>query len=183
MLIIFEGLDRCGKDTQIRLLQKHFYPNKMFHHIHCSGFTNNNITSEQHLSKNIVYYKQMFDIILKSSNFNFILNRSHLGEYVYGPLYRNYDASYIWELENYFIKNYKNDIYLFVLIDDICNLIHREDGKSFSTNEFNKQNEIDLFTSVYKKSNIKNKLLINIKNKNIETVHTEIMKLINNEGK
>ena len=178
MLIIMEGLDRCGKDIQIHKIQKHFYPYTMFHHIHCSGFLNPDIKAEDQLGKSIVFYKEMFNIIKNNPNMNFVLNRSHLGEYIYGPLYRQYDASYIWELEKDFIKAYNNDVFLFVLIDEVSNLMKREDGKSFTLDEKVKQNEIDLFTSAFKKSNIKNKLLINIKNKNIENVHSNIISFI-----
>ena len=65
-----------------------------------------------------------------------------------------------------------------VLIDEIENLIKREDGLSFSIDKEKKENEIQKFTEFYKKSNIKNKLLLNINGKNIDEVFNIITEFI-----
>lgn len=178
MLLIFEGLDRVGKDTQIRLLQKYYYPKKMFHHFHYSGFSKNEYTPEEQLEFNKEFYEEMFELILTNKNKNIILNRSHLGEFVYGPLYRKYDPSYIWNLEQKFLLNYGRSVFLFTFIDEVDNLIKREDGKSFSLDVDSKKSEIMNFILATNFSSIPNKKIININGKSIEVVHSEIIEFL-----
>jgi dCMP deaminase len=168
-LIIFEGPDNVGKTTQINLLKK-FFINKGFnvHNLHYS-----NINTENIRIKSKSMYENAFKVFSSNSDI-FISDRFHLGEYVYGQIYRNYkDADDIFEIEIPSIGNL-----LIVLIDEPENLIKREDGQSFSIKLENKIKEIELFKDAYEKSSLK-KILINIKNLNIEQVHTKITEFIN----
>ncbi len=103
--VIFEGLDRCGKDTQIGLLQKRYYP-EVWHTFHYSKIPFEEI--HQHKDYSEALYNDMFEMMLhnKGSQRNLIFNRSHLGESVYAPLYRKYDGDYIFDIE----KNYASGL-------------------------------------------------------------------------
>ena len=86
-------------------------------------------------------------------------------------MYRYYDPNYIFEIEKKYIKkDFWNKIYLIIFVDDVENLIKREDGLSFSIDPIKKQEEIDRFNEIYDKTNINHKILININGKNIEEI-------------
>ncbi|MCK9416830.1 hypothetical protein M0Q97_09260 [Candidatus Dojkabacteria bacterium] len=178
-----EGLDRTGKDTQIKLLQTYFCQNNInpFHVLHYSGFSNCHDYQEVYkYSKK--YYSEMFEMIYYLDNIgvNLILNRAHLGEHVYGHLYRAYDGSYIFDLEKIY-PILLEKIYLFVFIDDPKNLIKRDDGMSFSTLVEKKQMEIDRFKEAFQLSNIQKKWLVDISDKSIQEIHEFILDKISKE--
>jgi hypothetical protein len=53
------------------------------------------------------HFKDMFDLItlnLANSTRNIILNRAHLGEYVYSPIYRGYEGNWVFDLEESFLN-------------------------------------------------------------------------------
>ena len=159
MVIVCEGLDRVGKGTQIQRIKRHLEEKgSLCHVLHYSNIKGSDVEKR---SKE--YYRQMFDIMRYSFNrFNLILDRAHLGEFVYSPLYRNYDGSYIFDLEkNYLLHDTYNGTKLIVFIDEAENLVHREDGFSFSKDIEKKKEEIRRFDEAYDKSAL-NKLLINI---------------------
>ena len=108
-----------------------------------------------------------------------ILNRSHIGEAVYSPMYRNYSGDYVFEIENMF-KNqtFFSRIVLFTMIDDPNSIIERDDGLSFSVDVDKKTEEIKMFKRAHEMSYIKHKLLINIANKTIDDVHQDVISLI-----
>jgi thymidylate kinase len=95
------------------------------------------------------------------------LNRAHLGEYVYSPLYRGYEGDWIFELEKSFFGGsdiYQPRIKLFVFYDsENSRLRMREDGKSFSDNDFENMNkERDRFLKAFEESMILHKKLFNL---------------------
>ena len=173
MIIIIEGLDRVGKDTQIKLLQTNLV-DKPCHIFHYSAIKNIDNKFCKKYSKKL--YNDGFKIIGKLyKNRHLIFNRFLLGETVYSPIYRKYSGDYIYKLEQkYQKKDFFKEIYLITIIDDVDNLLKREDGLSFSIDPTKKQKEIDGFTDAYNRSNIVNKKLININNKSIDEVHLEI---------
>ena len=173
MIIIFEGLDRTGKDTQIRLLTQTFYPNKMFHIVHYSGFHKESLTPKQEKEISRTFSKEMLLFLTENKKFNIICNRSYLGEYVYAPLYRKYDPDWIWEYEKkYFLdKVNENDIYLIVLSAEPEILLSRDDKMSHSTDIKDKEEEIKRFAEAYEKSSIKKKILVNTGALGINDVH------------
>ena len=172
MHIIFEGIDNVGKTTQIQKIQKYLY-DKPIHKLHYSNFKD--------LNKNILdyskqVYNQMVDL-LNNDKYNLILDRAHLGEYVYGKKYRNYtdeECEYVFELE----KKIKCDVRLIVLIDSSNGSLLRDDGLSLSIKKIDRLEEIERFKIAFKKSNIKNKILIDIKNKSINDVYNIIINFL-----
>lgn len=174
--IIIEGPDRVGKDTQSKLLQlkliKERLPIHMFHYSGVKGIPKEKIKEYSELM-----YTDMFKIMKEAykAERSLIFNRSHIGEYIYSPMYRDYDGSYIFDIEKKFIdEEFWIHIFLIVLVDEPQNLIDRDDGDSFSISLDKKKEEIDRFTGAIRKSKIKFKKLINIKGMSIDDVHREI---------
>ena len=141
----------------------------------CKNIKTNKWSSEAYKSYFKNLYVEYFELI-ESNEYDLLFDRFHLGESVYSPLYRNYSGDYVFELEQ-IIQNC-NEVYLIVLIDEAKNLLNREDGNSFTIELEKKQQEIDLFIEAFKKSSIKNKILININNKNQQQVFKEIKDFI-----
>lgn len=104
-----------------------------------------------------------------------IVDRSHIGEMVYSPLYRNYSGDYVLDIE----KQYNtNNFYLIVLTDRAENLISRDDGLSHSTDIDKKNEELELFREAFQKSNIKNKYMMNIEGHNENEVLNKVLDYI-----
>lgn len=180
MVLILEAPDNCGKSTQVEKII-HLFHDKSIHQLHYSfikGFSE----KEDIQSYSCKLYSDMFQLLYSNyKDMDFILDRSHIGEMVYGPLYRKYNGDYVILIENYW-KDYKdfwNEIYLITFIDNPSNIIEREDGKSLSIKYDMKIKEIDNFIKAHNKSLIKNKLIINIENKSIDEVFNQIREFIN----
>lgn len=169
MNIIIEGPDNVGKSTLISNLKNH-YNTITLHNLHYSNVKGSNIEYCKKL------YFEMFSLL--TSDKSFICDRSHLGEMVYGPLYRDYSGEFVLDIEKQFDTS---EITLITLIDDAESLIERDDGLSFSTDIDIKRRELSNFINAHVKSNIKNKLLVNIKDFNEELLKNHIIKFINKE--
>lgn len=173
--IIIEGSDNTGKSTQADLLIKNLN-HLTFHKMHYSA-----LPFKDDKKKNQEYslrmYNDMFRIMneLKNSDINIIFDRSHLGESVYAPLYRGYSGDYIFNLEREYVNNLKNNLYLITLVNDPSTIYSRDDGKSFYKNEEGVKAEVEGFKISHKKSNIKNKLIINIGSMDAEDVNKIIL--------
>lgn len=159
-LLIIEGLDRCGKDTLIQRLQEESQRTETVHWGFPQGSTNEEKTAYQKSSflQNMVNYHMLnteatCDIL--------IWNRAHIGEYVYGPLYRESDPNWVFELENQYLAEEK-EVYLVLLYADPSFLVKEDDGKSFSTDLNKKAQEVRLFFEAFGKSRIPQKLLIKV---------------------
>lgn len=163
MIYIFEGLDNCLKDAIIYKLRA-----KLSARTHVLKYSNPpSIEETEKYQKD--HFTDMFSLIEESliGDRNFILNRAHLGEYVYGPIYRKYDSSWIFDIENQFLKRIKDRSHsiVMVLLYDSSNeqLRKREDGKSMSKVQDEK---IDLerlrFLEAFDKSFISQKLKFNL---------------------
>jgi thymidylate kinase len=164
LFIIVEGPDNVGKSTLIQNL-KNYYHSMPFHTMHYSNVRQETPEEVQIYSKRL--YTQMFDIMvnqMKYGNSGIIFDRSHLGEMVYGPIYRGYTGEYVLDIEKQYmnILDVWNNLLLITLVDTPENLIAREDGLSFTTDLGKKQIEIGNFMNAASSSNIKHKILINI---------------------
>lgn len=171
-LIIVEGGDQLGKSTLIKGLCEYFnYDNLIIRHFgkppigltpkDTLDFQLNCFINESNFVKtsikNIPYYP-----------INIIWNRSHIGEYVYGQMFRGSSKDNILNLLNMFesmhlIKN-DIDIYLITLTADTEFFHKNEDGKSYSQTIEEKQTELKLFKEIHELSLIPNKLLIKVDN-------------------
>lgn len=176
-LIIFEGQDRVGKDTQITLVKKFFYPEKFFQVFQYTKVPFDNQETCIEYSKKL--YNELFALHTFTS-LDIIANRSHLGEMVYGPLFRGYSGDYVLDIENKFKAFYHwNSVYLITMVNDPEILIKREDGSSLSTGKYDLiKKEKELFIETHNKSNIKNKLLIECGSDSIESIHNRIIEFL-----
>jgi thymidylate kinase len=157
--ILIEGIDRIGKTT---IINEFINLKPEFKIIKC----NKPIITKRY--KTLYGYQKQFFIkcfekinkIKESDKEHYIFDRSHIGEMVYSPIYRNYSGQYVLDLEKkYNIIN--NTCLILLVVDNFDFLI--DDGNSF--NFRNKKIEQDLFIKAFEKSNIKNKKIITV-NKN-----------------
>jgi len=176
--ILIEGQDRCGKDTQIGLIQKRF-KDEIFHVFHYAKIPF--ALQNDHISYNTRLYDDMFMIMFENLNTkrNFIFNRSHLGESVYSPRYRGYNGDYVFDIEKKYDDLIKNKMILIVLVNNPEILLEREDGNSLANKIEDTIYERKAFIRGYEKSGICNKKLIECGHKNIEQIHNEIIEFIN----
>lgn len=173
LVIIVEGPDRCGKGTFIESFRNiATTPNIV--HLHSTKppelFAAN--TLQERASRNrqqklwsAEYNKGLIcniQCLADALNDIIILDRSYLGEYIYGNLYRS--ARYSNRDFNDFELDYLPlDDYNFVLVtfvDSPENLLHRDDGKSHSNIIEYKNVEVDRFKELHQLSIIKKKYLI-----------------------
>ena len=171
MIVICEGLDRVGKSTQIQRIKRYYEEkNRLFHILHYSNIKGPNIEE-----RSKIYYKEMFELIKYAHDkINLILDRAHIGEVVYSPLYRNYSGEYVFGLEKLY-EPYLYNTRLLVFIDRAENLITRDDGLSFTAQLNKKTDEIERFTEAYNKSFLR-KALINIDGYDEEAVWNNFVK-------
>lgn len=156
--IVVEGMDRCGKDTLIKGLRKQIQSSKILD-FHCST-----------PPKGVDPYKwsyDHYDSILKlgdtltiGHDWDVIANRCHLGETVYGPMYRGTDPSFVWQLESQYCNHER--MWLVVLVDDGENIVKRDDGLSNEKSAEDFDRVRDMFIDSFDRSCIPNKILINV---------------------
>jgi thymidylate kinase len=166
-LIIIESGDQLGKNSLIEGLCKHFnYDNITIRHF---GKPPTNLTSEETLDYqfNCFYNEGNFvqsirDRFKKYDYYNetIIWNRSHLGEYVYGQMFRNADPNFLKTKLLFFEKHFLDfeNIYLILLTADPEFFLGKEDGNSFSKTLIEKTKELELFNEAFEFSLIENKL-------------------------
>jgi len=182
MILLLEGIDKVGKTTQMTKIQPLLNDKSLMclHYMSIKGFEEHYMTKLY--SKEM--YSDMFRIMRNEyKNINFLVDRSHIGEVVYSPMYRGYSGEYVYDIEKGYCNSYNNafwdEIYLITFIDKPENTIGRDDGLSFTTSLKTKQKEINAFIEATEKSHIKNKIIINIDGKDEDTVFKEIKKFLN----
>lgn len=181
MLILLEGVDNCGKSTQAKKLFNLLNSNG--NHtiiIPCSNFKTNSKDVKQ---ANLDFNKKLMTKLSQlcdDPNFNVICDRSWLGEWVYGQLYRNYRQVEIFDFEEIF-----EDISVIPVLfyDVVENIISRDDGFSFSIDPKRKLEEINLFFEAFNLTKFKNQLIININGKDENMVFNELINGINQYAK
>ena len=152
--IIVEGIDRIGKDTFIEKLHDWFG----YQVIH-SGKPKKSKAFGYSYQKYQEYYFTFWFNVMKDTNPGFIFNRFHLGEFVYSPLYREYDpGEYLYELEKPVV-----DKTCLVLLYTTDFSIITDDGNSFDFTK--KEQEQKMFIDSFKKSNLK-KFMLQVNNGN-----------------
>lgn len=158
-LIIVDGLDRCGKSTFIEYLRQK-YPDTCPMILHSTKPPDNLEDPKQY---QMDYYKNQIKHIkelIQEYEFPVIIDRFHLGEFVYGTIYRNceYCPEELSELEKP-LQDVKTTLYVFT--DSTDKRLDRDDGKSLTTNPDLMESEYNLFQKWYKYSTIKNKVFVN----------------------
>lgn len=152
MIIFVEGPDRAGKDTCIRMLKDEVFVDPKTIEIHSSATPKGNqfcdLWPEIHYTHVLKHAVNMH-----MDGFTVIFNRSHLGEDVYGPLYRGTDGSFVYDLERRILP--LDSCYLILLTDSPENLLRRSDGLSLEADKLASiKQTVNRFDYVYKKSAI-----------------------------
>lgn len=184
-LLIIEGGDRTGKDTLIDRLLKD-YPHFVCSHF---GYPKGDTIQEKH-EYQVHSFGQEFAIqktIRQTygthyfSDGLYIWNRSHIGECVYGPMYRGTTPDWIFDIEKTYLED-DADVYLVYLHGDLEFLLKNDDGNSFTTDIEKKRKEAQLFEEAFDRSIIKNKLKIKVNNGNQyetpESIHQLVSEFI-----
>jgi len=151
--LVLEGCDRSGKDTLIKNLTNRF-SNVVIRHFRSPKGESNLQKKEYQIMSFEIEYLILQD--LKLMEFDLcIWNRSHIGEGVYAPLYRDSNADWVFQQEQLYLTDI-NDTYLLLLTASPEFLSTRDDGKSFSSTVEAREKELELFRESCKKSSIKN---------------------------
>jgi len=183
MNFIFEGIDNVGKTTQIKLLLGELAKKALVHVIHYQAIPGMDPADAKMYSSKL--YMDMFSLIIdRIPNYRYyILDRSHIGEFVYGHIYRKYDPSYIFAIEDKFsMLPMWNQTFLITLLDQPEAVISRDDGKSFSTEIMKKKLEIDRFIEATDRSSIPHKLTIFNNERSIVDIHMIIKNFLIDRG-
>lgn len=177
-ILIIEGPDNSGKDLLISKIISKFTTSTI---IHCKK-PDFNISNELEI---------LYETYINSINNNkyntdiLIFNRSWLGEYVYGQLYRNKDKNEIINnikhIENMLKKH--NVYYIQLLSSSNVLLLNNEDGLSLSKSSLDKISlENSLFKEVFELSSIKNKKLVYVNKddnfREYKDIHNEIFNFL-----
>lgn len=147
------------------------------HVVHYSGFK---LPKEECILYSTTLYGEMFAQMVEaqmgSGGFrNIIFDRAHLGEWVYGKIYRDYDADWIYYLEEMYLPYMTFDPpKLIVFVDRPENLIARDDGLSYSIELDKKRFEVDRFIDAYDRSTFQHKLLIDIEGHDADAVESMV---------
>lgn len=180
IFLIVEGPDNVGKTTLINNIKNH-YNDYTLHTIHYSNVKQS--STEDTIRYTEKLHSEMFRMMLNAvpnDKSGLIFDRSHLGEMVYGPIYRGYTGEYVIDIERKFkhILSIWDNLLLITLVDTPERLIERDDGLSFSTDINKKIKEIKNFKNAHDKSMIKHKLLIDIKDHDAEAVKNVVINKI-----
>ena len=158
-LYVIEGQDRCGKSTAVNLLRSKITNPKILvlHSSKPPKGVNPETWTRDHYEAvlNTALY------LVEAEGCDVIMDRSWLGETVYGPLYRGVSIPQN-ELEQSFLlePDYINRIKLLVLVDDASSIASRSDGESMSEDLTFLENERALFKTAFANTSIVNKTLI-----------------------
>lgn len=160
MLLIIEGMDRCGKSTLVEHLRKRYFtsPNILVHHSSSPPKVDNPNAWE------LNHYSSLFQtskLLVNEYFYDVIFDRFHLGAAVYGAKYRNAYPSDVYELDNQHLLNYQ-DAALILLTDKPDAIASRDDGDSLEKSVDEYSQTAAAFIEAYKMSSCMNKLHINI---------------------
>lgn len=186
-LLIIEGGDRVGKNTLIESVAREYT-----HVIHRHwGFPKGETDAEKTaFQKDFFNWEFKLHNILQTAsndvdkNSIIIWNRSHIGELVYGTIYRNSQPeTWVMDLEKKYCFDQADNIYLVYLHADPEFVIKQDDGKSYSANLEDKQTELAKFFDAINKSSIRKKLSIKVNEngeyKNEQDILNSVFNFIN----
>lgn len=172
--LILEGVDNTGKTTVAKLIKERLsYKDFYFNNIEIIHFTG----PPEDESQQVNFIKQLMTIekISQQPGNNLVItDRDIYGEMVYGPMYRDDNPDWIWELEQTFSELTKESLFI-LLEDSAINTLNRDDGLSFTTDHFKRYKEIRKFRKALQTSSIPYKHKVKITKKTPETVAREIL--------
>jgi thymidylate kinase len=160
MLVIVEGLDRCGKSTLVEHLRKRYFtsPNILIHH--SSSPPKVDDVNEWEL-KHYASLFQTSQLLVDDFFYNVIFDRFHLGAAVYGEKYRNANPVDVYELDRDYLFGYENAA-LILLTDNPEAIMARDDGDSLESSIHDYGQTQSAFIEAFTVSSCMHKLHINI---------------------
>jgi thymidylate kinase len=164
-LLIIEGLDRTGKDTLVKEILDSYRTGFKVHWSFPKGETNEEKTEYQKRSfeDNFAFYADLSDIYHGDDSTILIWNRSHIGELVWGSLYReSKPETWVIDMEKFWCLNDDPDVYLVYLYADPEFIVREDDGNSYSGKLSDKIKELDSFEKAINASGIKKKIKIKV---------------------
>lgn len=157
-IYIIDGQDRCGKSTTVNLLRKHIKNPKIL--VVHSSKPPSGVDVEDWT---IAHYSEVVNNLqaMADEGWDIIMDRSWLGESVYGPIYRNVDIG-LSTLEDDCLP-FKEDterFKLLILVDDASSIASRSDGESMSDDLNMLESERSGFKAAFEATSITSKELI-----------------------
>lgn len=168
MLIIFEGMDRTGKDTQIENLSNYLGGAEVIHF---------GLPPEGTIESQFEFFVDQFRYANKNRDKHIIWNRSHLGEAVYGYLYRDWYYEYIFELEKVY-ADLLSDSVLILCDAKVEDVLGRDDGQSLSDKKHQKEKERERFIAVVERSIVPSKITLDASGYTIEELKEQMTDFI-----
>lgn len=159
---LIDGIDRLGKSSLAQSILNELGYHLMVHYDKPKVLnyysTNEFMDAKQEYQRNCNLH--MFQLL--ETKIPLIVDRTHLGEMVYAPLYRGYSGDYVYELEKQLIStklfSHKQDIKLILLTTSNLDML-TDDGQSFDFNK--KGDEQEKFKEAFGRSNL-NKVMIDV---------------------
>jgi thymidylate kinase len=163
MILIIEGMDRCGKTTLISNLRKNYFSNHKVIVHHSSAppkcVADKNTWEVDHYTD----LAKTFHRLSANDGYDIICDRFHLGAMVYGMRYRGLQPHTIFEVDRDVIScREEKKIALILLTDYADAIMARNDGESIETTTKEFESTRTEFTNFFNYSMIQNKLHINI---------------------
>ena len=158
-IIIVCGLDRCGKSTLVSQLQMAYEKiNKKVFYMHSkkppSGIPE---FQREWSSKYYIGWSEMFEFMTTDV---VLLDRFHLGEMIYAPMFRHYDIEHAQKADEILSEQ---NTYLILLTDSVERLLERSDGCSLERDNGELISEVRTkFIDFFENSKIKNKLHLDL---------------------
>jgi thymidylate kinase len=181
-LLLIEGPDRCGKNTLIKNLTSQAENYVVRHFGSAKGKTDFEKRNFQYQ-----FFKKEFALAALRSQFEmpdkeryprdiWIWNRAHLGEFVYGKMYREtHPEEWVMQMELMFGMDLDPSVYLLLLTAPAEFLCKRDDGLSFSAKVSDKESEIFAFHDAFDQSKILNKMILDVTDSNGSYLSEEII--------
>jgi hypothetical protein len=164
--ILVEGIDRLGKDTLLRGIQdRHGFHLVLRYEkppiLECYAREASDSPQRRYQKAS---FRTLIEILCLEGDINILCNRSHLGEFVYAPIYRQYSGEYVFDLEREFRLNEKSDVRLVLLTENFERSRHFvDDGKSLGAAE-KRPVEQELFIEAFERSVISDKRVVCVTN-------------------
>ncbi len=167
MLILIDGVDRVGKSSLVSYLVK----NHGFSSMHFGRPEGDDDRQRALFQKGT--FDRMFRFIdaLEGQDARIVMDRSHVGEYVYGPMYRpnsGVGLSYLWEMED----PSWDDVYLVLLQADPEILRARDDGLGFDITKL--EEEQARFQEAWSLSRLRHKIAIDVSSLSLDEVASTV---------
>lgn len=178
MILIIEGMDRCGKSTLVEQLRKRYFtkPQTIVYHASSPPKVENPSAWEAQ------HYDELFDAfdLMNFDGFDVILDRFHLGAIVYGQKYRNSDPEPIYEIDADWADYMGNEVALLLLTDTTEAIMSRDDGGSIESSAAEYDQTRAAFLEAFNNSEILNKLHINVTaNGGFENTYPKVTEWLN----